>query len=51
MPDLATYLEWLIGAAPETIHFAKAGVACVRIKGEPARAHGLLEWMLTPDFY
>ncbi len=50
MPDLGTYLEWLLGAAPETIRFAKAGAACVRIKDEPTRGCGVLEWLITPEF-
>jgi phosphohistidine phosphatase len=51
MPDLATYLEWLIGAAPGTIHMAKAGAACLRFEDEPARAAGSLEWLVTPDWF
>ena len=50
MPDLGTYLEWLLGAAAETIHFAKAGAACVRVKGEPARGAGVLQWLITPEW-
>jgi len=51
MPDLAAYLEWLLGAAAGTIHFAKAGAACVRLKGsEFVRGCGTLEWLITPDF-
>jgi phosphohistidine phosphatase len=51
MPDLATYLEWLIAAAPGTVHFAKAAAACIRFKGEPARAAGTLEWLVTPRWF
>jgi phosphohistidine phosphatase len=51
MPDLGTYAEWLIGAAPGTIHFAKAAAACVRFKGDPARAAGVLEWLVTPEWF
>lgn len=51
MPDLATYLEWLIGAAPGTIEMSKAGAACLRFKGDPARASGVLEWLVTPDWW
>ncbi|MBA4189664.1 MAG: hypothetical protein C0467_16895 [Planctomycetaceae bacterium] len=50
MPDLGAHLEWLLGAAAGTIHFAKPGAACVRIKGESARGCGVLEWLITPDF-
>lgn len=51
MPDLGAYLEWLIGAAPETIPMAKAGAACVRFRDEPARAAGQLKWLVTPEWF
>jgi phosphohistidine phosphatase len=50
MPDLGHYLDWLVGAPPGTLRFAKAGAACVRFKADPARAAGTLEWMVTPDW-
>jgi phosphohistidine phosphatase len=50
MPDLGHYLEWLLGAAPDTLHFAKAGAACLRFEDEPARACGRLVWLLTPEW-
>ena len=51
MPDLAEYLEWLIGAAAGTIHISKAGAACVRFKGDLVRAAGNLEWLVTPAWF
>lgn len=51
MPDLAAYLEWLIGAAPGTVHLAKAAAACVRFRGDPARESGTLEWLVTPEWF
>jgi phosphohistidine phosphatase len=50
MPDLGSYLEWLIGAADGTIHIAKAGVACVRFEDVPAKASGELLWLVTPEW-
>jgi phosphohistidine phosphatase len=50
MPDLGEYLDWLIGAASGTMHFAKAGAALVKFKGEPARAEGALEWLVSPEW-
>lgn len=50
MPDLGTYAEWLIGAAPGTVNFAKAGAACLRFKGDPSRAAGVLEWLVGPEW-
>jgi phosphohistidine phosphatase len=51
MPDLAMYLEWLLGAAAGTIHMAKASAACVRFKGDPGRATGLLDWLISPEWF
>jgi phosphohistidine phosphatase len=51
MPDLAAYLEWLIGAEAGTIHMTKASAACVRFEGEPERALGTLEWLVTPAWF
>jgi phosphohistidine phosphatase len=51
MPDLAEYCEWLMGAAPGTIGLAKAGAACLSFKGDPARAEGALEWLVTPEWF
>ena len=51
MPDLATYLEWLIGAEPGTIHMAKASAACLRFEGEPARGEGELNWLVGPEWF
>ena len=51
MPDLADYASWLIGAGPGTIHFSKAAAACLRFKGEPARAAGVLEWLVPPSWF
>jgi phosphohistidine phosphatase len=51
MPDLGAYLEWLMGAAPGTVHMAKAAAACLRFKGDPGRATGVLEWLVSPDWF
>jgi phosphohistidine phosphatase len=50
MPDLGAYLEWLIGAAPDTIHFAKAGAACIQFENGPAKGSGKLMWLVTPEW-
>jgi phosphohistidine phosphatase len=51
MPDLAEYCEWLMGAAPGTIRLVKAGAACLSFAGDPARADGALEWLVTPAWF
>lgn len=50
MPDLATYLEWLLGASAGTMRFAKAGAALVSFEDGPARGGGELEWLITPNW-
>jgi phosphohistidine phosphatase len=50
MPDLAEYCEWLIGSAPGTVRLAKAAVACLQFAGDPGRADGALEWLVTPEW-
>ena len=50
MPDLAEYCEWLMGAAPGTVRLAKAAVACLHFEGDPERASGALEWLVTPEW-
>jgi phosphohistidine phosphatase len=50
MPDLASYLEWLIGAASGTIHMSKAGIACVHFEDDPAKASGKLLWLVPPEW-
>jgi phosphohistidine phosphatase len=51
MPELAAYLEWLIGAADGAVPLEKAGVACVAFKGDPQKATGKLKWVVTPDWF
>lgn len=51
MPDLAAYLEWLLGAAPGTIRMAKAAAACIKFKGDPGRAVGVLDWLVSPMWF
>jgi phosphohistidine phosphatase len=51
MPELATYLEWLVGAPEGSMPLEKAAVACVAFKGDPAKAAGKLKWVVTPDWF
>ena len=50
MPDLATDLEWLVGAAPGTIRLAKGSAGCLRFRFNPDRASCVLEWLVAPDW-
>jgi phosphohistidine phosphatase len=51
MPELGLYADWLLGAPEGSIHFAKAGAACIEFKGRPAKAAGRLRWLITPDWF
>src|SRR5262245_40624092 len=51
MPDLGTYLEWLLRAEPGTVHMAKTAAACIRFKGDPGRALGVLQWLVSPEWF
>lgn len=51
MPELAAYLEWLLGAADGRVPLAKAACACVRFAGDPSKAAGRLEWAVTPEWF
>ena len=51
MPELGAYVEWLTGAADGSVPMAKAAAACVTFKGDPAKAGGKLEWVVTPDWF
>jgi phosphohistidine phosphatase len=50
-PDLSTYLAWLLGAKDAQIELAKAGVARVDLEGGPGKGGGVLNWMVTPEWY
>jgi phosphohistidine phosphatase len=51
MPELGAYLEWLVGAADGSMPLAKAAAACVSFKGNPGKATGKLQWLVTPDWF
>jgi phosphohistidine phosphatase len=51
MPDLAVLASWLIGSKKAQIDFAKAGVACIHVDGKPAKGHGVLISLLSPQWY
>lgn len=51
MPEIGAYAEWLLGAAEGSIPMAKAAVACIAFKGDPGKAAGKLEWLVTPEWF
>jgi phosphohistidine phosphatase len=50
-PDLGKFAAWLIGSKKAEIDFAKAGVACVHCEQQVGKGEGVLEWLITPDWY
>jgi phosphohistidine phosphatase len=51
MPDLGRFTAWLIGGKKAAIDFAKGGVACVSCAAPPDKGEGVLEWMVTPEWF
>jgi len=50
-PDLSEYLTWLLGAGAEQIHLAKGAAAFVQFEEGPEKGEGVLNWIITPDWY
>jgi phosphohistidine phosphatase len=48
MPDLAEHAAWLIGSKKAQLELAKAGAACIECEKLPAKASGILMWLVTP---
>jgi phosphohistidine phosphatase len=51
MPDLGDYAAWLLGSKRAQIDLAKAGVVLITCDELPAKGAGILQWMVTPDWY
>jgi phosphohistidine phosphatase len=51
MPDLATYAAWLIGSKRTHLELAKAGIARISFEDMPAKGAGVLNWLVTPEWY
>jgi phosphohistidine phosphatase len=51
MPDLGDYAAWLLGNKRAQIEMAKAGVALVTCSEFPAKGAGVLQWIVTPEWY
>lgn len=51
MPDLGDYAAWLLGNKRAQIDIAKAGVVLVTCSEFPAKGAGVLQWMVTPEWY
>jgi phosphohistidine phosphatase len=50
-PDLPGYLAWLLGTDPEQVPLEKGGAALVRCEDEPGKGEGVLQWVVTPEWY
>jgi phosphohistidine phosphatase len=51
MPDLAGYAAWLIGNKKAHLELAKAGIARINFEDVPAKGAGVLNWLVTPEWY
>lgn len=49
-PDLSELVGWFIGNKRIGINMEKAGVACIEFERRPARAGGMLVWLITPEW-
>jgi phosphohistidine phosphatase SixA len=51
MPHLGVMTAWFIGDKKVQIDLAKAGVACVLCGDAPGKGLGVLQWLVTPQWY
>ncbi|MFQ3650090.1 MAG: phosphohistidine phosphatase SixA [Gemmataceae bacterium] len=47
-PDLSELVGWFLGDKHIGLDLEKAGVACLQFDDHPAKAAGLLVWLVTP---
>jgi len=50
-PDLSEFAGWLIGCKKAQLDLAKAGVALIRCADRPGKGEGMLEWLVTPEWF
>lgn len=51
MPGLGDFAAWLLGSKKVQIDLAKAGVVLITCDSEASKGSGVLQWMVTPDWY
>lgn len=51
MPDLGSYVGWMIGPEPFTLDLEKAGAVLIHFPGEIEAAAGSLMWYVTPVWF
>ena len=51
MPELAGYAAWLIGSKKAHLELTKAGIARINFEEVPAKGAGVLNWLVTPEWY
>lgn len=51
MPDLGNLASWLIGSKKAQVHLAKAGAAMIECDWGFAKGAGVLQWLVTPQWY
>ncbi|MBI3411028.1 MAG: phosphohistidine phosphatase SixA [Planctomycetes bacterium] len=51
IPHLAEWAGWLIGSKKAQIDFAKAGFAHITCGDGPRKGRGVLQWLVTPEWF
>lgn len=51
LPHMATFAAWTIGAKKAQIEMAKAGVALISSGDSPIKGNGVLQWLITPEWF
>jgi phosphohistidine phosphatase len=51
LPHMAYFAAWLVGGKKAQFEFSKAGVALVTSGDSPIKGNGVLNWLLTPEWF
>ena len=51
MPQLGDFAAWLLGYKKMQVDLAKAGVAMISCGEMPAKGLGILQWLVSPEWY
>jgi phosphohistidine phosphatase len=51
LPHIAEWAGWLVGAKKAHLELAKAGIALVACGDGPGKGMGVLQWLVTPDWF
>ena len=51
LPHIAHWAGWLLGAKKAHIEMAKAGIALITCGSGPRKGLGVLQWLVTPEWF